>query len=228
MNEPKIRKCLECNGSGMALPFGGSGIECKPCQGTGKAPPKSDAKEYPDKNEQDRIYKFNQELKHCSCVRPMAGIAGDKKCLECGKPIKPQSDAGAEFPPEKDDFARPIGKAQSWRVIGYNEARSDCLAVHERLMSEKEAEIYKIKDNLVRMITGECSKNHKPTFEEISELGCAICNKAEIARLREALEKIEYALAQPLDRISNITLEDYGVKRQEILDIATVALKKEE
>jgi hypothetical protein len=52
--------------------------------------------------------------------------------------------------------------------------------------------------------------------------------EAEIGRLRQALEKIEYALAQPLGRISHITLEDYGVKRQEILDIATVALKKGE
>jgi DnaJ-class molecular chaperone len=27
--------CAKCNGSGMSLPFGGSGVECKECQGTG-------------------------------------------------------------------------------------------------------------------------------------------------------------------------------------------------
>jgi len=155
MNEPKIRKCLECSGTGLFPKKNDDGTYgesegCSYCQGTGQAPP--------------------------------------------------QSDAGAEWPKEKDLDNRchtllcnANGRCSECQYEGYNEARSECLAVHQKLMSEKEAEIYKIKDNLVRMITGECSKNHKPTFEEISELGCAICNKAEIARLKEKVSALKKA-----------------------------------
>ena len=45
---------------------------------------------------------------------------------------------------------------------------------------------------------------------------------------REALKMVTHKLAQPIDRISEITLQSYGELRQSILDIATTALKEGE
>jgi hypothetical protein len=80
----------------------------------------------------------------------------------------PKSDVGAEWPKERTPF-EGAGNNIYMFTKGYSEARKECLAVHQKLMSEK--------DN-----------NHEA---EMLDIGYKLFFKeAEIGRLREALERI--------------------------------------
>jgi hypothetical protein len=81
------------------------------------------------------------------------------KLLSCQAP--PQSDAGAEFPPEQEvneqylkfdkGLTKEANEANALN-LGYNQARSECIAVHQKLMSEKEAEIEHYRRAIKRII----------------------------------------------------------------------------
>jgi len=48
-----------------------------------------------------------------------------------------------------------------------------------------EQEEVKFKKNLLRVLTGDCNKKHNPTFREVCELACPICNKNHLEPSKE-------------------------------------------
>jgi len=153
MNEPKIRKCLECNGSGMALPFGGSGIECKPCQGTGQAPPQSDAVSKPEVNVfRQRVFGQGHKLteNELKFIKPtsdagaelktkISGASGFERGASCVKCLKPLSTTRGGGQPE--DF---------WHEY-YKDIITQINDDNQKLMSEKDkriAELTEIREKI--------------------------------------------------------------------------------
>lgn len=83
----------------------------------------------------------------------------------------------------------------------------------EQLISEAVQAIVKIVEDDKKI---SCNKSYADYAKELQE---------ENARLRSALMEIQEVIAQPLDRISVLTKEDYAEVRGKVLDIARRALK---
>ncbi|MFA5133071.1 MAG: hypothetical protein WC444_07130 [Candidatus Paceibacterota bacterium] len=88
------------------------------------------------------------------------------------------------------------GKQVEKGTYGYSASLQDVRDLREKyqklkdVVAEKDRELQKYKDNTLRIICGDCSKAHNPTFEEVVNLGCAICNKEQIAKLEEEIAEL--------------------------------------
>jgi hypothetical protein len=187
--------CQKCNGTGTkpvdgtSIPFeeeicpyrrdrkigklghqitNGKCVLCGKEEGTGQAPPQSDTVSKPEVN----------------VFRQRVFGQGHKLTENELKFIKHTSDAGAEWPKERlpvseegTGMKKILAQQSNLLTTGFNEGRKECLAVHTKLMSEKEHQIELLTADNKRLV--ETAQNAHTLKSE---------KEAEIASLKKVLD----------------------------------------